>query len=74
MINVYTESDLVRVIEEYIKLRETVGLARDTAKFGAIKNVVDFAKLRAAVAQDTGLKLVDDASKRQTDKLSSPLR
>lgn len=68
MIRIFTEKDLARAIDEYIKLRETVGLARDTAKFGALKNVEDYAKLRQAVEEDTGLNLTD-GSLAKTDKL-----
>lgn len=68
MINVFFEKDLARAIDEYIKLRETVGLARDTAKFGAIKTVLEYASLRQAVEEDSGLKLIDQ-SRVKTDKL-----
>lgn len=67
MINIFTAKDLERAIDEYIKLRETVGLARDTARYGAIKSVEDYAKLRQAVEEDTGLQLM--AREIKTDKL-----
>ena len=70
MIRYYVQKDLEAAIDAYIRNREHAGLSRDTSKFGALKEIEEKAKLRKAVEEDTGLKILDDMHKRQTDKLS----
>lgn len=75
MINVFTMKDLERAIANYINLREVVGLSRDTAKQGAIQEILEAVKLKQALTEDGILKPDEQtqaliASKRQTDKLT----